>query len=105
VFCNVACCCRAENNASDEADDDVEVSCVAVCCSMLQCVAVMRCHVLQCVAVMKSSVLRCVAVYRHVLQCSAGCCCSAEYNALDKSDENDEVQCVAVCCSELQYGV
>ena len=59
------------------------LQCVAVCCSVLQCVAVL----LQCVAVCYS-VLQCVAVRCSVLQCVAVC-----YSVL---------QCVAVCCSVLQ---
>ena len=45
---------------------------VAVCCNLLQCVAV-RCSVLQCVAVCCSA-LQCVAVRCSVLQCVAVCC-------------------------------
>jgi len=74
---------------------------VAVCCSVLQCVAVFRvavcrsvsqcvavcCSVLQCVAVC-CSVLQCVTVCCSVLQCVAVCCSA--------------LQCVAVCCSVLQ---
>ena len=41
---------------------------VAVCCSVLQCVAV-RCHVLP-----NGGVLPCVAVCCNVLQCVAVCC-------------------------------
>ena len=47
--------------------------CVAVCCSVLQCVAVC-CDMLQCVAVC-CSVLQCVAVCCSVLQCVKGSVC------------------------------
>ena len=59
---------------------------VAVCCSVLQCVAEC-CSVLQSVAVY-CSVLQCVAVCCSVLQGVAGCC--------------RVLQCVAGCCSMLQ---
>ena len=76
--------------------------CVAVCCSVLQYVAVFpkraqaiqepcktgKRSVLQCVAVCCSA-LQCVAVCCSVLQCAAVCC--------------SVLQCVAVCCSVLQY--
>ena len=58
---------------------------VAVCCSVLQCVAP-RCSVLQCVAVC-CSVLQCVAVCCTALHCVAVCCSA--------------LHCVAVCCSVL----
>jgi len=68
----------------------VELQYVAVCCSVLQCVAVCRsrrpttciydapgytylCREMQCVAVC-CSVLQCVAVCCSVLQCVAVCC-------------------------------
>jgi len=65
------------------------VQCVAVCCSVLQCVAAvwpgrgrqMWCSVLQC---------ECVAVCCSVLQCVAVCCSMAG------SGQADVVQCVAV---------
>ena len=93
---------------------DTSTSChthgqLAVCCSVLQCVAV-RCSVLQyvtphawtssCTHVDESrhkyitarrghgSVLQCVAACCSVLQCVAVCC--------------SVLQCVAVCCSVLQ---
>jgi len=92
------------------------LQCVAVCCSVLQCVAehtpstnywaqplyVCRsvcCSVLQCVAVccrthsidkLLSAALLCVSQY--VLQCVA-VCCSVCYNVL---------QCAAGCCRVLQ---
>jgi len=80
------------------------LQCVAVCCSVLQCVAaplvkalttvhvfarlpVVCCGVLQRVAVC-CSVLQCVAVCYSVLQCVAVCC--------------SVLQCVAACCSVLR---
>jgi len=55
---------------------DVNVQCVAVCCSVLQCVAV-RCSVLQCVAVCCSA-LQCV-------QCVAMCCSVSRLHTAAKS--------------------
>jgi len=57
------------------------LQCVAVCCSVLQCAAVMGVAVrwlwalrgVQCVTVYWS-VLRCVAVCDSMLQCAAVCC-------------------------------
>jgi len=90
------------------------VQCVTVCCAMLwgvgsvvQCVAVCCC-VLQCVAVCCSvccailwgvgSVVQCVAVCCSVLQCVAVCvalCCGVLVVCCSV------LQCVAVCCSVL----
>jgi len=70
------------------------LQCVAVCYRVLQCVTVcvaVCCSVLQYVAVC-CSMLQCVAVCYSVLQCVAVCvavCCSM-------------LQYVAVCCSVLQ---
>jgi len=76
----------------------------AVCCSVLQCVAVWcsassdrsyeddyACSVLQCVAVC-CSVLQCVAVCCSVLQCIYG----------QVLQRRLQMQCVVVCCSALQ---
>jgi len=65
------------------------LQCVAVRCSVLQCVQCVpvRCSVLQCVAV-SCSVLQCVAVCCSVLQCVAVCC--------------GVLQCVIVCRSVMQ---
>ena len=65
---------------SIDAQEDLTLEALLVCCSVLQCVAV---NVLQCVAVCCSE---CVAVCCSVLQCVAVCCS----------------ECVAVCCSVLQ---
>jgi len=70
---------------------------VAVCCSMLQCVAAyvyhccgvlqrdaVCCSMLQCVAVCCSRhvpLLRCVAVYCSMLHCVAVCCSKLQYDA------------------------
>ena len=59
---------------------------VAVCCSVLQCVAV-------CVA--------CVAVCCSVLQCVAVCCCVLQCGAAYCS----VLQCCAVCYDVLHRGV
>ena len=56
---------------------------VAVCCSVLQCVAVWN------------SILQCVAVCCSVLQCVAACCSVSQC-------VGSVLQCVAVCCSVLQ---
>ena len=69
---------------------------VAVCSSVLQCVA--ECVAVYCSVYQESfasltsvccSVLQCVVVCCSVLQCVAVCC--------------SVLQCVAVCCSMLQY--
>jgi len=69
---------------------------VAVCCSVLQCVAVGKLVGFVCFNLRSCSVLQCVAVCVSVvcldppcvLQCVAVCC--------------SVLQCVAVCCSVLQ---
>ena len=71
---------------------------VAVCCSVLQCIAVccscsVCCSVLQCIKPPKLSE---VAVYCSVLQCVAVCCSVLNFQNSQKLD------CVAVCCSVLQ---
>jgi len=67
---------------------------VAVCCSVLQCVAMLYFSAIQCeedihstlfVTLVCCSVLQCVAVCCSVLQCVAVCCSA--------------LQCVAVRCS------
>ena len=93
--------------------------CVAVCCSVLQCVAVTwimhtaaHCNTLLHVAVTRDSfvshypcvavccsVLQCVAVCCSVLQCVAVCCSVLQCVAVCCS----VLQCVAVCCCVLQY--
>ena len=75
-----------------------QVSCIRLCCSLLQCVAVC-CSVMQCVAVCCRSLflqfISCVGLFSHcVVECcrvlqSVAVCCSV-------------LQCVAVCCSVLQ---
>ena len=67
------------------------LQCVAVCCSVLQCVAESRKDfgpLLSRPARRLLSVLQCAAVCCSVLQCVAVCC--------------SVLQCVAVCCSVLQ---
>jgi len=69
------------------------LQCVAVLCSVLQCGAVYRYHPcsadvnLHCIAV---RIAVCVAVCCSVLQCVAVCC--------------SVLQCVAMCCNVLQRG-
>jgi len=101
--CDTMCCnmlhwvaVRCSNFASDatrlSVADYIQRKQRALCCSVLQCVAVC-CSVLQCVAAC-CSFLHCDAVRRSVTQCVLQCvvlCCSA-------------TQCVAVCCSEMQCG-
>ena len=91
------------------------MSCVAVCCSVLQCFRVccsvlqervnadacepshvMCCSVLQCVALC-CSVLKCFAMCCSVLQCVAMCCSVLQCVAVCGS----MLQCIAVCCSAL----
>jgi len=80
------------------------LQCVAVCCSVLQCVAVLfeanathRNSMVQRVAVCYS-VLQCVAVCFSVFQCVAPClrleCVGVCWSVL---------QCFTVCCSVLQF--
>jgi len=92
-----------------------QVTCVAVCCSVVQCGAVC-CSVLQCVAMccraLQSVVVRVVCcVCCSVLQCAAVCCsvlrcvavCVAECLPFWSVFPCCSVlQCVAVCCSVLQ---
>ena len=83
---------------------------VAMCCSVLQCVAVWTC-------IRGTQYLSCVAVCCSVLQCVAACCnvlqCVAVYRSVSQCVDmylGDPVsfvccsvsQCVAVCCSVLQ---
>ena len=74
--------------------------CVAVCCSVLQCVGgVLQsvaecCSVLQCLAV-SCSVLQCLAVSCSVLQRVAVCCSVLQCVAV----RSCVLQCVALCCS------
>jgi len=70
---------------------------VAVCSSMLQCIAV-YCIVLQCVAVC-CSVLQCVAVCCSVLQCVA---VPQEQSCRHQLQYQTNHRPIAVCCSLLQ---
>jgi len=78
--------------------------CVAVCWSLLQCVAgslcnvAVCCYVLQCVVVC-CNVLQCAVVCCGVLQCLAG---SFLIVATPLTMHRSVLQCVAVCCSMLQ---
>jgi len=74
-------------------------TCVAVWCSVLQCVACVAvwCSVMQCDAVC-CSVWQCVAVCCSVLQCVTVCCSVSQCVAVCRS----MLQSVAVCCSVLQ---
>ena len=73
------------------------VACVAVCCSVLKCVAVCYWGVSKtvfwsCNCVASCDVLQCVAVCYSALQCIAVCCSVLQC-----------VACVAVCCSALKF--
>jgi len=67
------------------------LQCVAVCCDILRCVAVLQCvlrnasSLFTCRYFQGCSVLQCVAVCCSVMQCVAVCC--------------SMLQCVAVYCS------
>ena len=82
---------------------------VAVCCSVLQCVAVCCSSCASCTPASppsdlvhylcnSCSVLQCVAVWCSVLQCVAVRCSALQCVAVHCS----VLQCVAVCCSVLQ---
>jgi len=80
---------------------DVQVSCVAVgcsvvSCSVLQCVAV--CCSVVCCSVLQCAAVSCVAVCCSVLQCAAVSCLAVCCSVLQCA----AVLCVAVCCSVLQ---
>jgi len=70
------------------------LQCVAVCCSMLQLVAVLFSEM-----VLSSSkcVLQCVVV-RNLMQCVAVCCSMLQYVAVCCS----VLQCDTMCCSVMQ---
>ena len=104
--------------AQDSQQNSVYIMCmslrVAVCCGVLQCVAVWhRTHnkragilcvclcVLQCVAVC-CCVLQCVAVCCSVLQCDKGPTAKERAYYVYVSACYSVLQCVAVCCSVLQ---
>ena len=70
------------------------LQCDAVCCIVLQCVAVW-CSVMQCVALC-CIVLQCGAVWCSVLQCVAGLSVGHLFSSLDGGLR------VAVCCRVLQ---
>ena len=94
VYCIVLVCCSVLQYAPLSTrlehllDADISIdlrhirfyTCVAACCSMLQCGA-MCCSVVQCVAV---------------------CCSVLQYAAKSRSVSR-LVNCVAVCCSVLQH--
>jgi len=88
------------------------LQCVAVCCSVLQCVADTKAIHQWCLiwnTVM--STWLCVAVCHSVLQCVAVCCSVLQIRRPCTSDVSYDIplwapgcvlQCVAVCCSVLQ---
>ena len=101
-------------------DKNQVLTCVAVCCSILHCVAVgvVCCSVLKtllktvalvtnrgliCVAVW-CSVMECVAVWYSKLCCVAVLCCVLLcVDILTDIHRNAVLQCIAVCCSVLQH--
>jgi len=88
----VAVCCSVLQGVAVRCSALQCVKCVAVCCSMLQC-RPQRCAISPGLdssssASYHTSVLQCVAACCTVLQCVALCC--------------SVLQCVAVCCSVLQ---
>ena len=93
VYCSVLQCVAVFGSVlqylNDENGGDAFI---AVCCSVLQCVASCR-SVLQCVVVC-CSVLQCVAVCCSVLQCVA-VCCSVEH--LTEKNGGDAFILVGVC--------
>jgi len=73
------------------------LQCVALCCTLLQCVAVRVEYVGRTLRTyVYIYVLQCVAVCCSVLQCVAVCCSVLQFVAVRCS----ALQCVAVCCSE-----
>ena len=80
------------------------LQCVAVCCSVLQCVAgYMTCYT-SCLVVC-CSMLQCVAVCCSVLQCAAAYCsvlqCVAVFVFAPNSCNRFTFPVVAVCCNAL----
>ena len=75
------------------------LKCIAVCCSVLQCVAVcvaVCCSVLQCVAVRQTSVLKEIMGAR-------GPKVSSSIHSIPRLTFAKVVEYVAVCCSMLQF--
>ena len=117
-------CCfpvLAPTNAGPRSLCSVLPLCVAVWCSLLQCVAVRGngsslCRVLPLFVTVCCSVLQYVAVWCSVLQCDAACCSVLQCVAVTLHGSSfysvfplcvavccSVLQCVAVCCSVLQW--
>ena len=84
---------------------------ITVCCSVLQCVALLvffhmpgvRATPIKPDTISARSVAECVAVWCSVLQCAAVCCSVLQCAAVCCSVLcRNVLRCVAVCCSELQ---
>ena len=95
---NSSCAVKWESESTGHVMDTNSCECgschpVAVCCSVLQYVA-LRCHTH--VSVAHAALSQCVAVGCSVLQCVAVCC-----TALPHSCECGSCRPVAVCCSVL----
>jgi len=71
------------------------LQCVAVCCSMLQYVAVLPCVAVCCRRLIdfalqsQHTATNCITLQRSALQCDTVCC--------------NVLQCVAMCCSVLEH--
>ena len=89
------------------------LQCVAVCCSVLQRVAlnilstITGAHAVENACIVCCSVLQCVAVCCSVLQCVAVCCSACTITGAHTIENAymmccSVMQCVAVCCSVLQ---
>ena len=87
----VSCSVVAGHNEDERTSNEAEIRYiyVAVCCSVLQCVAVC-CSVLQCVAV-------CWSVLQYVAVCCSACCSVVQRGI--QHDIGSVLQCIAVCCS------
>ena len=108
-------CVCARVPVKSQGKSDARTLCVAVCRSVLQCVA-MHCNTLQCVPVKSRGksdartlfvascciVLQCVAVYCSVLQCIVVCC-----NMYQQDYKTNQIDArtlhFAACWSALQY--
>jgi len=75
---------------------------VAVCCIVLQCVAVGGGHFEVCVKCV-IRVLRCVEMCLSVLQCVAVCCSVVQKEVASSRCVISVLQCVEMCFSMLQF--
>jgi len=77
------------------------LQCVAVCCSVLQCVVgdQVKQMTVDIRNIVCCSVLQCVAVCCSVLQCVAVCCGGSSETNDGRHSQYSVLQCAAVCCS------